>query len=151
MHNNYYHTKITPHKYISLRLYSNSKQRMPLQHVREFPAGICKIPREITRLIARLNAIIETEVADIKLPELLFRRVLIFNGRLSDKASSGIFNQAWRRKARGRGRTRRGASCRPDAARRLKADGDGKRRRGSQRTMVSEHVDRRCLRIPDGD
>lgn len=91
-------------------------------------------------------------MADIKLPELLFYGVLIFNGRLPDKASSGIFNQAWRREGeRERERERgEGASCRPDAARRLgmvmvKGGED------HEEPVDGERVDRRCLRIPDGD
>lgn len=69
---------------------------MSLQRVHEFPIEIRKIPREITRLIAdSCDHRTETVVADIKLPELLLHGVLIFNGRLPDKASSGIFNQAW--------------------------------------------------------
>lgn len=89
-------------------------------------------------------------MADIKLPELLFHGVLIFNGCLPDKASSGIFNQAWWREGEREQAGEGGASCRPDAAT-TKVDGDGKRWRGSRRTVDGERVDRRCLRIPGED
>lgn len=90
-------------------------------------------------------------MADIKLPELLLHGVLIFNGRLPDKASSGIFNQAWWRE--GEAGTGGGSGCILPTRRcaTTKVDGDDKRWRGSRRTVAGERVDRRCLRIPGED
>jgi len=59
-------------------------------------------------------------MADIKLPELLLHGVLIFNGCLPDKASSGIFNQAWWREGEREQTREGGASCRPDAVQRIR-------------------------------
>lgn len=44
-----------------------------------------------------------------------------------------------------------GASCRPDAVRRLRRMVMVKGGEDHEEPVDGEHVDRRCLRIPDGD